>query len=287
MDGYPFVTSKQIRDVRRKAVGKSKRTSFKPNQSKKINDIGVSSEFEFFDPMHGTEHHWSCQISRPIAFSSNSISFDGRTPVISLTLREGWTHAAISRLVSCGYNAESITNIICAVPSSIKDAINQALISVKGISKNLLACSDEMALPCYVKVKETIRLLSSGDRSLWLNDTKRSIRILAFDPVTQCPTWLFINPSTQCAFGMHTEEYLSRSAAHDLPLGMPDLDFLCLFLAVVISGVAVPRLVRARYIRSMAGPGRGYVLLLWCSVGVLGPDRRMVEASPCAARIII
>ena len=206
--------------------------------------------------------------------------------MLGLTQQEGWTLPTIRRLVSSGYNAETIVNIISAMPRSIKDAINQGLISMSGIVRCSMSHSDQIALSYDMKVNEAVNLLMSGDTSRWMNDTRRSIRVLSFDPATQCPTSMFANPCTQYAFGMHLEEFLSRSAAYDRPLGMADLDFVRLFLDVILAGVGVPLPAKARYIRSTSGPNasRSYVLMLWCSFAVLGPDSRVVEASsasPC------
>ena len=282
MYGSTDVTTKQIRAIRRRAARKSKGTSCKTSQVTAIGNFSVSRRSQCLDV--GIESY-SLQIKRPLAFLSTSVSYNQRAPVLGLAIQEGWTHSAICRLVSCGYSAESITNIIFSVPRSIKDAINQALLSLNDASKKS-ALSDQITLPCCMKVNATISLLLSEDKSLWLKDPNRSICALTFDSATQCSTGMFANSCIQHAFGMHTEEFLSRSAAYDLPLGMPDLDFLRLFLDIIISGVVRPRLVRVRYIRSIAGPRRSYVLILWCSVAVLGPDKRVIEVNrripPCS-----
>ena len=76
---------------------------------------------------------------------------------------------------------------------------------------------------------------------------------MAFDPATQLRKGARVNPSTQYTVNMHTEEFLSRLAAHDLPLPMTELDFVLVFLDLILGGVAVPGLPRARYLRIMTG----------------------------------
>lgn len=102
---------------------------------------------------------------------------------------------------------------------------------------------------------------------------------MAFDPSTQNRKDVFINARMADIYGMHKEELLSRLAGHDLPLPLPDMDFVRVFLYLILRGIAVPGLPRVKYLRMLSGPReRGQcVLVCWCSLSIVGPDDRVTE----------
>ena len=278
-----LVTSKQIKKARRKALQLTKsKNNIPKNQQIIANVVPVLSRSRTGESSNAFQ-----QIDRPLPYSVRSIAFNQRNPLLGLTLREQWTYPPVHRLVSYGYNAESIANIIGAVPRSITDAIGQALRSLYGIVKSTgistlhdrLAGWHQVAFPSDPKAHEAISLLKPGLETLWESDTFRSIHRMVVDPVTQCRKEIQINPCTEFALGMHAEEFLSRLAAHDFPLPLTELDFIRIFLDLILGGVAVPGMPRARYIRITVGPSgqKKYLLVLWCTLSILGPDERVVE----------
>ena len=286
-----LVTSKQIKKARRKALMLTKSNNKVPKNQKIIANVSSPvlscARYANIQSRAGELSYALQQIDRPLPYSVHSIAFNQRNPLLGLTLREQWTYPPIHRLVSYGYNAESIANIIAAVPRSITDAIGQALRSLHGIVKstgiralhNRLAGWHQVAFPSDPKAHEAISVLKPGNETLWEFDTFRSIHRMTVDSVTQCRKEIQINPCTEFALGMHTEEFLSRLAAHDFPLPLTELDFIRIFLDLILGGVAVPGMPRARYIRITVGPSgqKKYLLVLWCTLSILGPDERVVE----------
>ena len=286
-----LVSSKQIKRARRRALQltKSKNNDIPKNKKILTNVSPVVSCARYANTQSraGESSKASQQIDRPLPYSVRSIAFNQRNHLLGLVLREQWTYPPVHRLISYGYNGESIASIVGAVPRSITDAIGQALRSLHDIVKSTgcrphhdhLAGWHQVAFPSDPKAHEAISLLKPGNEALWEFDTFRSIHRMTVDSATQCRKEIQINPCTEFALGMHAEEFLSRLAAHDFPLPLTELDFIRIFLDLILGGVAVPGMPRARYIRITVGPSgqKKYLLVLWCTLSILGPDERVVE----------
>ena len=102
---------------------------------------------------------------------------------------------------------------------------------------------------------------------------------MTFDPETQLRTNFTSNRAAAVMFGMSESELQSRLASYDLELPFSALDTVYVFLHLLLRDLAVPSVVRVKYLRfdtGTVGSGR-YRLICWSTLSITDDSGRVVE----------
>jgi hypothetical protein len=202
------------------------------------------------------------RVERPFSECIQDIHFDLASPTLQYmqdtALRVPHRHILLAntmlkRIWTSGFRLGQIASMFDALPVTIYSAMERAF----------AALMQRPPPPAATTAAAGVDLL---EETLCAGAMR-----LEFSPATQQRSRIHVTPAWACIFGMHGEELLSRMAAHDLRLPMPELDFLVLVLYDLLHAASPAG--AARYMRFAAGPRgdpRG-VLVFWTTV--IGPSQ--------------
>jgi hypothetical protein len=205
-------------------------------------------------------------VERPLS-SQNSCSgfaplcFDRTGPLVCSSRRWtcSWARLFTQRLWTFGYAEQALANIFDALPAGFCAAIQTAsdklatlmrsshVHSIADAASRLGAAGSAGSayaagtaeVPGHVTVggvegpcvkPDAVHSFLECLEDIWERDDGEGFIEFAFDPATQQRANVMLNSLTASIAGMHKEEVLARLAAHDAPISLLPLDFLCALL---------------------------------------------------------
>jgi hypothetical protein len=145
--------------------------------------------------------------------------------LLSFMLRHRWSHLAVRRYWTLGYQAEPIIALFHTLPRRLRSAIAQALDAVQRCPNSAdIEPSD---------AEDPAARAACG----WEDDDLHGFVSAEFDPVSQARVRVAANARAAALLGMHLEELLARYARRDVPLALPPIDAMRAFLHSLHRGV--------------------------------------------------
>ena len=139
--------------------------------------------------------------------------------------RKGWGHHVARRFWNSGYDANTVVRLYDELPQTLHNAIGEVLNAAQLCADCGIPCGDAGICPAP-------RRPSHGDamRMEWEQDAVHAFVEQRFDPATQACVGTAANARAAQLMGMRLEELKVLLERGDMPLPLPPLDAVAVFL---------------------------------------------------------
>lgn len=216
---------------------------------------------------------------RLLLFSGGSID---PSPLTRFAAARGWNSLLpLNRIWSLGFKFEVIAGIILQLPPSLQSWIRQSLGTWDRIIQENETQSLKSSFGSWINIEsiddnflqESISLLNNPQLPF---ESSQAVLRMKFDPVSQMRTDFWFNRAACAMFGMCEREFYCRLASYDLDLPFSELDTACVFLCLLLRDLAVPSVVRVKYLRFSTRSGLSR-LICWSTLSIADSSGRVVE----------
>ena len=196
----------------------------------------------------------------------------------------GWNLHPLRRIWSFGFKFEAIASILKQMPFSVQSCVQQSFRTWEKITqengthtlKHTFGSWFDIERTADEFLQQSVFLVNHPEHSA---ESSYAFLKMTFDPETQLRTNFTSNRAAAVMFGMSESELQSRLASYDLELPFSALDTVCVFLHLLLRDLAVPSVVRVKYLRfdtGTVGSGR-YRLICWSTLSITDDSGRVVE----------
>jgi hypothetical protein len=149
------------------------------------------------------------------------------SPLLMIMARNGWGHHVARRFWNAGYDKDAVTYLYDGLPPSIRSSIRKVLDAAQLCADCGLQCGRADVEDCTTPLRS-----SQADTAMieWEKDNVHAYLERHFDPETQECIGAAANSRAAALLGMRREELLARLERGDVPLPLPPLDAVAVFL---------------------------------------------------------
>ena len=175
------------------------------------------------------------QVEKPLAFKYLMSVPEGcsfrrqQTALLEFMTQQQWSYLIARRFWTFGYRTSEIVEIFEAVPSELKRLIGKALNTCQHFCYSCHGHTSSNSAHVVCQEPCTMELKRHCFDNM-LRDGSEGILQTTYCPKTQMRISFTANSQSADLLGMHGEEILARLAQCDLPLLLPPLDAVCVFL---------------------------------------------------------
>lgn len=228
-------------------------------------------------------------VERPLA-KHITISFDRNDDAVSIlksTTNLGWGYQQLSKLSALGYRVVFMADFLESLSGNDCPSIYMAL----NWASNLIAVHPsfpsepkDVLIPFDDKNHTTKVYFGmdslDGTEDILASDCDGLLSI-SFDPATLARRTVLVNSHLASLLGMHSEEYLARTANREIPLPSSELDCLLFFLYFALWDTMRLGPSREIFCRFLSGRRATLASICSCVVGSVGGMPTEVRAPPC------
>jgi hypothetical protein len=223
-------------------------------------------------------------IERPFTSLTTIVRVDHDKMMQNSTLQLGWGHVQVMQMVSTGFKVDIFSKCkTCMLPVLISD-IGNALDDAKAWAAQTIIADATTRLASFNAGSYTPFHMEDSERT-WAMTTNVGLQTMSFPSGLQQHRFINANPFVASLIGMHLEEYLSRTAACEMPIPLIELDALLFILFRTVLD-AFGTVQNESYIRGRCGLRgcalRSYLMCLRTVAVFEGREIREVRPPPPA-----